>query len=74
MDCFVRRFQPDRYELWKNGQDVGPHPEDDQSKLYPKNYKRRPTKPKIPEECTAETPIIGKKEEASPRYILISFT
>lgn len=29
MDTFVRRFQPDKYELWKEGKDIGPHPEDD---------------------------------------------
>ncbi|KAK3580963.1 hypothetical protein CHS0354_006990 [Potamilus streckersoni] len=34
MDTFVRRFQPERYELWKAGRDIAPHPEDDQSKLY----------------------------------------
>lgn len=28
MDTFVKRFQPDRYELWLNGKDFGPHPED----------------------------------------------
>uniref|UniRef100_T1ITK4 [histone H3]-trimethyl-L-lysine(9) demethylase n=1 Tax=Strigamia maritima TaxID=126957 RepID=T1ITK4_STRMM len=28
METFVKRFQPDRYELWKIGRDVGPHPED----------------------------------------------
>ena len=28
MDTFVRRFQPERYELWLAGKDVGPHPED----------------------------------------------
>lgn len=27
MDTFVKRFQPDRYELWLKGQDVGCHPE-----------------------------------------------
>ena len=35
MDCFVKRFQPERYEMWKAGKDIAPHPEDDQSKLYP---------------------------------------
>jgi len=35
MDCFVKRYQPDKYELWKEGKDLAPHPEDDQSKLYP---------------------------------------
>ncbi|XP_061191463.1 lysine-specific demethylase 4A-like [Saccostrea echinata] len=34
MDCFVKRFQPERYDLWKLGKDIAPHPEDDQSKLY----------------------------------------
>ncbi|KAL3869805.1 hypothetical protein ACJMK2_042440 [Sinanodonta woodiana] len=34
MDTFVRRFQPERYDLWKAGKDIAPHPEDDQSKLY----------------------------------------
>ena len=29
MDVFVRKFQPEKYELWKSGQDVAPHPEDD---------------------------------------------
>jgi len=29
MDCFVKRFQPERYDLWLSGQDVGHHPCDD---------------------------------------------
>lgn len=28
MDLFVQRFQPDRYEKWKEGKDYGCHPED----------------------------------------------
>lgn len=28
MEVFVRNFQPDRYELWLEGKDVGAHPED----------------------------------------------
>lgn len=28
MDTFIKRFQPDRYELWLQGKDVGAHPED----------------------------------------------
>ncbi|RXG51210.1 putative lysine-specific demethylase 4B [Armadillidium vulgare] len=28
MDTFVKRFQPERYQLWIAGKDVGPHPED----------------------------------------------
>lgn len=28
MDTFVKRFQPERYDLWLQGLDIGPHPED----------------------------------------------
>ncbi|GFU49976.1 lysine-specific demethylase 4C [Nephila pilipes] len=28
MEMFVRKFQPERYELWKAGKDFGVHPED----------------------------------------------
>uniref|UniRef100_A0A0K8VTF9 [histone H3]-trimethyl-L-lysine(9) demethylase n=2 Tax=Bactrocera TaxID=47832 RepID=A0A0K8VTF9_BACLA len=28
MDTFVKRFQPDRYQAWLEGNDVGRHPED----------------------------------------------
>lgn len=34
MDTFVKRFQPDRYELWLKGQDIGCHPEQPE-KLMP---------------------------------------
>lgn len=27
MDTFVKRFQPEKYESWLKGLDVGPHPE-----------------------------------------------
>ncbi|BFY99665.1 hypothetical protein BsWGS_02705 [Bradybaena similaris] len=27
MDIFVKKYQPDRYELWKAGKDIAPHPE-----------------------------------------------
>lgn len=41
MDAFVRKFQPERYELWKAGRDIGCHPEDP-SRYYaapaPKKY------------------------------------
>ena len=36
MDCFVRKYQPELFDLWKQGKDLAPHPEDDQSKLYPR--------------------------------------
>lgn len=28
MDTFVKRFQPDKYDDWIQGKDIGPHPED----------------------------------------------
>lgn len=28
MDTFVKRFQPERYEKWLAGEDIGPHPEE----------------------------------------------
>ncbi|KAK9753201.1 jmjN domain [Popillia japonica] len=28
MDTFVKRFQPERYEKWLQGLDIGPHPEE----------------------------------------------
>ena len=28
MDTFVKRFQPEKFEDWKNGMDIAPHPED----------------------------------------------
>ena len=40
MDCFVSKYQPERFELWKEGKDYAPHPEDDQKKLY--KYQRKP--------------------------------
>ncbi|XP_005110555.1 uncharacterized protein LOC101863626 isoform X3 [Aplysia californica] len=27
MDIFVQKYQPERYELWKAGKDIAPHPE-----------------------------------------------
>jgi len=34
MGAFVKRFQPKLYNLWRDGKDVAPHPEDDQKKIY----------------------------------------
>ena len=36
MDPFVREFQPDRYDMWLAGCDRTRHPEDELSKLYPR--------------------------------------
>ncbi|XP_012269220.2 lysine-specific demethylase 4C-like isoform X1 [Athalia rosae] len=35
MDTFVKRFQPERYQLWLRGEDVGPHPEDPRQTAAP---------------------------------------
>ncbi|XP_033212914.1 lysine-specific demethylase 4C-like [Belonocnema kinseyi] len=35
MDTFVKRFQPERYELWLRGEDVGSHPEDPRQTAAP---------------------------------------
>ncbi|KAL6430137.1 hypothetical protein ACFW04_007721 [Cataglyphis niger] len=35
MDTFVKRFQPERYDLWLRGEDVGPHPEDPRQTAAP---------------------------------------
>ncbi|XP_060532852.1 uncharacterized protein LOC132705908 [Cylas formicarius] len=33
MDTFVKRFQPDRYDKWLKGEDIGPHPEEPDRKV-----------------------------------------
>ncbi|KAF7988156.1 hypothetical protein HCN44_007650 [Aphidius gifuensis] len=35
MDTFVKRFQPERYDLWLRGEDVGCHPEDNRLTAAP---------------------------------------
>lgn len=35
MDTFVKRFQPERYEAWLEGKDIGPHPEDPVTNVAP---------------------------------------
>lgn len=35
MDTFVKRFQPESYDSWINGTDIGPHPEDPPSAAKP---------------------------------------
>ena len=35
METFVKRFQPDRYENWLKGKDIGRHPEEPDSKPTP---------------------------------------
>ena len=33
MECFVKRYQPEKYILWSLGKDIAPHPEDDHGKI-----------------------------------------
>jgi len=35
MDTFVKRIQPEKYELWLQGKDIGCHPEDPNQRMYP---------------------------------------
>jgi len=34
LDIFVKRLQPEKYELWLQGKDIGAHPEDPSSISY----------------------------------------
>ena len=43
MDCFVKRFQPDQYEDWVEGNEKLFHPEDDTKKIYRKKSNARTT-------------------------------
>lgn len=40
MDTFVKRFQPDRYEAWMSGNDIGPHPENPAKLSSRDNFKQ----------------------------------
>lgn len=35
MDTFVKRFQPEKYEMWLKGLDKGPHPESSSNESSP---------------------------------------
>jgi hypothetical protein len=60
MDCFVKRFQPERYENWLAGKDLGYHPEDDQ----------KMSKMSIAPPPSAEEFLINKTNEEVPDCIL----
>ena len=57
MDPFVRQFQPDKYELWRAGLEVGTHPENELSRLYsrPRHTAARPAKVPQPQLPAQET-------------------
>ncbi|XP_044056641.1 lysine-specific demethylase 4A isoform X4 [Siniperca chuatsi] len=69
MDVFVRRFQPDRYKLWKAGKDNTPI---DHSKPTPeaaeflKEDKTEPSK-ESPSEAGSEEPTTPVQEDKSPK-------
>lgn len=56
MDVFVRRFQQDRYELWKMGKDYGYHPED------PTRYYAAPA----PNKCELALSVKRQEEKKKP--------
>ncbi|KAJ6633450.1 putative lysine-specific demethylase 4B [Pseudolycoriella hygida] len=59
MDTFVKRFQPEKYENWLKGLDIGPHPESSSkdssrarsSEKLPKKTKSKVQKPNAKEKC-----------------------
>ncbi|XP_034738149.1 lysine-specific demethylase 4A isoform X2 [Etheostoma cragini] len=69
MDVFVRKFQPDRYKLWKAGKDNAPI---DHSKPTPEaavfltEDKSKPSK-ETPSEAGSEEPTSPVQEDKSPK-------
>jgi len=68
MDVFVRKFQPEKYELWKSGKDVAPHPEDDAgcSERRPRmvadfEHVKQPTRRRKSDVLTADLATHSKK-------------
>ncbi|BET00076.1 jmjN domain [Nesidiocoris tenuis] len=57
MDTFVKRFQPDRYDVWLGGRDYGPHPED----LSKMTFAPPPTKDMCKAECYAQNGSTNSK-------------
>jgi len=60
MDCFVKRFQPERYDNWLQGKDFGYHPEDD----------TKTCKMTLAPPPSAEEFLINKTNEEIPDCIL----
>lgn len=61
MDTFVKRFQPERYQLWREGKDTGPHPEDmpeevaSTQRQYNEIHDREETSPNLTENLISTT-------------------
>lgn len=53
MDIFVKRYQPEKFELWKAGKDIAPHPEEKDKRLC---LQRTPKKAKEENNLLDETP------------------
>ncbi|KAJ2939956.1 hypothetical protein O0L34_g6663 [Tuta absoluta] len=73
MDTFVKRFQPERYELWLKGQDIGCHPEQP-DKMVPAPHPSgqdilcNKNNTELPQEFT-EPEEEGKKKKRHPLHL-----
>ncbi|KAI5640820.1 jmjC domain, hydroxylase domain-containing protein [Phthorimaea operculella] len=73
MDTFVKRFQPERYELWLKGQDIGCHPEQP-DKMMPAPHPSgqdilcNKNNTELPQEFT-EPEEEGKKKKRHPLHL-----
>uniref|UniRef100_A0A1A8LHS6 [histone H3]-trimethyl-L-lysine(9) demethylase n=2 Tax=Nothobranchius pienaari TaxID=704102 RepID=A0A1A8LHS6_9TELE len=68
MDVFVRKFQPDRYKLWKAGKDNSPinhsKPTSEASEFLIKDGRK--LSKEIPAETSSEEPAVPIQEDISP--------
>uniref|UniRef100_A0A1A8HNN7 [histone H3]-trimethyl-L-lysine(9) demethylase n=1 Tax=Nothobranchius korthausae TaxID=1143690 RepID=A0A1A8HNN7_9TELE len=68
MDVFVRKFQPDRYKLWKAGKDNSPinhsKPTSEASEFLMKDGRK--LSKEIPAETSSEEPAVPIQEDISP--------
>ncbi|KAM6938875.1 lysine-specific demethylase 4A isoform 2-T2 [Lycodopsis pacificus] len=69
MDVFVRKFQPDRYKLWKAGKDNAPidhsKPTPEAAEFLKEDESESPQEP--PSEAGSEEPITAVLEDNSPK-------
>jgi len=55
MDCFVKRYQPEKYKQWKAGLDLAPHPEDEMVRVYGRKARGK---------------VIGLQEYDDPDFVI----
>jgi len=55
MECFVKRFQPELLDMWKEGLDMAPHPNDESIRMYGPRARGK---------------LIGRTENVDPDYII----